>query len=144
MDNKDNYFFQLILLGKFLTPDSVPPYLKRENFPILKSVIDRIEVYNGITTDILKRDGAGSFNKFSLSNIFEWMENEVFNAVMREVIELSRPESRLCFRYTLAKARELDEANLEIMTSEPELAKELHLQDRSFMYESFHVYSLNK
>lgn len=144
VDNRQNYFFQLILLGKFLTPDSVPPYLKKENFPILKECIDRIEVYRGITTDILKRDGAGSFSKFNLSNIFEWMENDVFNGVMREVIDLSRPGGRLCYRYTLARPRELDEANRSMLIEEPELAAELHKQDRSFMYESFHVYEVKK
>ena len=142
--NRDNYFFQLILLGKFLTPESVPPYLKRENFETLKKNIDKLRVYQGITTDILKEYGENSFSKFNMSNIFEWMEHDVFNGVMREIIAIARRNSRMCYRYTLAKPRELDEENRKVLIAEPELAEKLHFYDRSFMYESFHVYRIEK
>ena len=142
--NRDNYFFQLILLGRFLTPDSVPPYLKSENFDNLKKNIDKLRVYQGITTDILKDYGKESFSKFSMSNIFEWMEDDIFNGVIREIIDIAKENSRLCYRYTLAKPRKLDEENSKILIDEPELAKKLHDKDRSFMYESFHVYEIKK
>ncbi len=142
VDNRENYFFQLILLGKFLKPDSVPPYLMEKNFEGLKNNIHKMRVYQGVTTDILKEYGKESFSKFSLSNIFEWMENDIFNNVIREVIDIAKPESRLCYRYTLAKPRQLDEENSKLLISEPELAEKLHKQDRSFMYESFHVYKI--
>ncbi len=144
IDNRTNYFFSLILLGKFLSPKCLPPYLLSENFDKLKNNIDKIEVFQGISTDVLAKFGPESFNKFNLSNIFEWMEDDIFNHVMREFIQLAKPASRLCYRYTLAKPRSLDESNLKILKAEPELAAELHAIDRSFMYESFHVYSMNK
>lgn len=142
LDNRTNYFFSLILLGKFLSPKCLPPYLLKENFDKLKNNIDRIEVFQGISTDVLKKFGPESFNKFNMSNIFEWMEDDIFNNVMREFISLAKPNSRLCYRYTLAKPRNLDEANSKILISEPDLAAELYAIDRSFMYESFHVYRI--
>lgn len=144
IDNRTNYFFQLVLLGKFLSRDSVPPYLHRDHFAKLKQNIHKIEIYEGVLTDVLKKYGPESFDKFNLSNIFEWMENDLFNNVLREAVALARPGARACWRYTLARARELDEANKKIFISEPELAAKLHAQDRSFMYESFHVYAIEK
>jgi len=144
LDNRFNYFFSLILLGRYLNEKALPPYLLRENFTKLKSNIGNIEVFFGISTDVLKKYGPESFNKLNLSNIFEWMEDDIFNNVMREFIELSKPETRLCYRYTLAKPRNLDEANSRILISEPGLAAELFAIDRSFMYESFHVYRIGK
>lgn len=144
IDNRTNYFFSLILLGKFLSPKCLPPYLLKENFDKLKNNIDKIEVFHGISTDVLKKFGPDSFNKFNMSNIFEWMEDDLFNNVMREFIDLAKPGSRLCYRYTLARPRNLDEKNSKILISEPELAAELFAIDRSFMYESFHVYRIDK
>lgn len=144
LDNRGNWFFQLVLLGKFLSRESVPPYMLEANFSKLKENIDRIEVFRGVLTDVLKKYGPESFDKFNLSNITEWMEEEVFNGVMREVIALARPGARFNLRYTLARARNLDEANSRVMIPEPDLAARLHAQDRSFMYESFHVYRIEK
>lgn len=144
IDNRTNYFFSLILLGNFLSPKCLPPYLLKENFGALKNNIDKIEVFYGISTDILAKLGPESFNKFNLSNIFEWMEDDIFNNVMREFIKLAKPSSRLCYRYTLAKPRSLDESNLKILKPQLSLASELHAIDRSFMYESFHIYTIDK
>lgn len=144
LDNRQNYFFALILLGKYLSYEAMPPYLLEENYAKLKANIDRIEPYTGISTDVLAKFGREYFTKLNLSNIFEWMENEIFNNVMREFIEMSKDGARLCYRYTLARPRELDEANSKILISEPELAEKLFSIDRSFMYESFHVYHVKK
>lgn len=144
LDNRGNWFFQLVLLGKFLSRDSMPPYMLAKNFDALKANIGRIEVYRGVLTDVLRKYGPESFDKFNLSNITEWMEEEVFNGVMREVISLARPGARFNLRYTLARARALDAENSRVMIPEPELAARLHAQDRSFMYESFHVYRVEK
>ncbi len=142
IDNRTNYFFSLILLGSFLSLKCLPPYLLKENFERLKNNIDKIEVFHGISTDVLDKFGPESFDKFNLSNIFEWMEDGVFNNVMREFIKLSKPGARICYRYTLAKSRNLDERNSKILKAEPEFAAGLHAIDRSFMYESFHIYAI--
>lgn len=144
LDNKDNYFFALILLGKFFSREAVPPYLMAKNFSALKKNINKIEVFQGILTDVLKKYGENSFDKFNLSNIFEWMEDDIFNNVMGEVISLAADKARLCYRYTLAQPRNLYESTLKNLTAEPELAEKLHKMDRSFMYESFHVYEVKK
>ncbi len=144
LDNRTNWFFQLILLGRFLSRESVPPYLLAANYPKLKANLHKLEVFEGVLTDVLKRYGPGSFDKFNLSNITEWMEEPLFNDVMREVAELARPGARCNLRYTLARPRAFDEANKRIFIPEPELAAKLHALDRSFMYESFHVFRIEK
>ena len=70
------------------------------------------------------------------------MEHDFFNGVIRELIDLSRPGARLCWRYTLARPRQLDAANSDRLIAEPDLAGRLFAIDRSFIYESFHVYRL--
>lgn len=140
--NPDNYFVALMLLGGHFSRRAMSPYLLSENFPILKQNIGRLEIFLGTVGDCLKKWGPRSFDKFNLSNIFEWMDHEVFNGVIREVLALSRPGARMCWRYTLARPRQLDAENARRLVAEPDLAARLFAQDRSFIYESFHVYHL--
>lgn len=140
--NPDNYFMCLLMLGGHYHEKGMSPYLLRENFPKLKNNIGRLEIFMGTIGDVLKKDGPGSYDRFNLSNIFEWMTNEVFNGIMREVIDLARPGSRMAWRYTFARPRELDAQNLDRLVYEPELSDELFKIDRAFIYESFHAYHL--
>ena len=140
--NPDNYFMCLLLLGGHYHEKGMSPYLLRENYPKLKKNIDRLEIFQGTIDDVLKKDGPASYDRFNLSNIFEWMTNEVFNGIIREVLELARPGTRMAWRYTFARPRELDAQNLDRLVYEPELSEQLFQQDRAFIYESFHVYHL--
>ncbi len=140
--NPDNYFMSLLMLGAHYHEKGMSPYLLRENFPKLKKNIGALEIYKGTIGDVLKKEGPASYDRLNLSNIFEWMTNEVFNSIIRECIELSRPGARMAWRYTLARPRELDAENLSRLEYEPELSDKLFKQDRAFIYESFHVYHL--
>jgi len=140
--NPDNFFMSLMLLGGHFSRDAMSPYLLEKNFQKLKNNISRLEIFLGTIADVLSKYGTASFDKFNLSNIFEWMTNEFFNGVIRDVISLARPKARLCYRYTLARPRVLDFENQAKLVGEPELAKSLFEKDRSFIYESFHVFQL--
>lgn len=140
--NPDNYFMALMFLGGHFSRDAMAPYLLEANFPLMKKNIGNLEIYLGTCGDVLGKYGRGAFHKLNLSNIFEWMDNEFFNGVMREVIDLCAPGGRLCYRYTLAKPRQLDARNLERLVLEPEESERLFKIDRSFIYESFHVFHL--
>lgn len=140
--NPDNYFMSLLMLGGHYNEKGMSPYLLRENYPKLKKNIGALEIYKGTIGDVLKKEGPASFDRLNLSNIFEWMTNEVFNSIIRECVELSRPGARMAWRYTLARPRELDAENLSRLEYEPELSDKLFKQDRAFIYESFHVYHL--
>ena len=142
--NPDNFFMSLMLLGGHYSRTAMSPYLLEENFPKMKRNIGILEIYKGILTDVLNHYGKESFDALNMSNIFEWMTNETFNGVIRELIDLARPDARTCWRYTLAKPGLLDAENSKILVSEPELAKSLFDIDRSFIYEGFHVFQIKK
>lgn len=139
----ENYFLALILLGAYTDADQVPPYLKAENFEKMRANIDRIENRLGTLQTVLDSNGKGSIDRFNLSNIFEWFDEDKFNEVMRDVIALGTPNARLCYRYTLARPQRLQGENARKLTSEPSLADSLFREDRAFMYESFHVYRMS-
>lgn len=140
--NQDNFFMCLILLGGHMHEEAMSPYLLRKNYPKLQQNIDKLEVFKGTIGDVLKKDGPKNYDKFNLSNIFEWMDDELFNSIIDEVIEMARPGSRMAWRYTLASPRNLNSKNSALLQYEPELSDKLFKQDKAFIYESFHVYHL--
>lgn len=140
--NPDNWFMSLILLGAHYHKRGVSPYLLEENYPILKEHINKLHIYKGTVEDVLKKWGSDYIDYFNMSNIFEWMTNEEFNEIIRQIIKLGTSNARMAWRYTLARPRELDASNLSKLQYEPELSKKLFKQDRAFIYESFHVYHI--
>lgn len=140
--NPDNFFMALMLLGGHYSRKAMSPYLLEENYPKMKANIGRLEVYMGTVNDVLNKYGPQSFDRLNMSNIFEWMDHDFFNGVINDMVTLSRPGTRMAWRYTLARPRQLDATNQARLVSEPELARRLFDIDRSFIYESFHVYHL--
>ncbi|NJM16247.1 MAG: DUF3419 family protein [Bacteroidales bacterium] len=86
---QQNYFLQFILTGKFNT--SLPHYAREQNFLQIKSAIDRISTFHGMVEDVFNEHGG--FNKFNLSNIFEYMSPAMFAAVSRQLVINSAAES---------------------------------------------------
>lgn len=139
----ENYFLSLIFLGAYTARDQVQPYLKPENYEIIRKNVSRLENRLSTLDGVLKEYGPSSISKFNLSNIFEWFDEKTFNGIFSQALDLAKPSARLCYRYTLARPQSFDEANRQRLQGEPELAHELHQQDRAFMYESFHVYQVS-
>jgi S-adenosylmethionine-diacylglycerol 3-amino-3-carboxypropyl transferase len=90
---QNNYFLQFILTGKFNT--SLPNYARKDAFEKIKSNIERITIYNGLAEAAFKE--FQGFNKFNLSNIFEYMSPEIFRSVSESLVENGQPGSRYAY-----------------------------------------------
>jgi hypothetical protein len=66
---KGNYFLSLYLLGKYRDDQEVPAYLKKENYDIIKSRIDRIQIHTAEAQSWLDSMPPHSVDCFALSNI---------------------------------------------------------------------------
>ena len=75
----------LYLLGKYSNEKEVPGYLKKENFELIKSRVDRIKIITADAQGWLDSMPAESINCFALSNICELMSerdtHRLFSAV---------------------------------------------------------------
>lgn len=88
-----NYFLQFILKGQFET--QLPHYARKENYELIKSRIDRLTVFEGLAEDAFQE--FSGFNKFNLSNIFEYMPPELFQSVAQNFTDNSAPGSRFVY-----------------------------------------------
>jgi len=137
-----NYFLAQYLLARYRSEDAVPAYLLRENLPVVRERLDRIELVTSPAQEFLDRQPDASIDCFSLSNICELMSPHETGRFFAEVARSAKPGARICFR-NLIVPRGVP-ANLQ---SEIKLLKELSLdliaRDRSFVYSHVRAFVVN-
>ncbi len=135
---KDNYFLAYILLGRFLDPEHLPPYLLKANYEAIKSRLDRIEMVNSDASDFFRSLPDGTISQFNFSNIFEWMPPGAFEALLRESIRVARNGAVMTYRNLLVP-RSMPGSLARWIEPQPMLAQTLHQADRAFIYRAYQV-----
>ena len=126
-----NFFLEYILNGKF--GENLPHYARAENFDVIKSNIDKLIVFEGFAEDAFKE--YHSFNKFNLSNIFEYMDEDLFKATSDNLIENSNKNSRFAY-WNLMVERKMSSISEELSLQKMESEK-LQRIDKGFFYKGF-------
>lgn len=133
-----NYFLSQYLLGRYISSDAVPDYLKIDKLPIIRERLDRIEI---ITADakmwLAGRRHPASIDAFSLSNICELMNSEDTAFTFEQVARTARSGARVCFR-NLMVPRDVPAA----LVSRIRLRESLLQRDRSFVYSRVNAYDV--
>lgn len=132
-----NYFLAQYLLGRYISTDAVPDYLKPDKLPIIRERLDRIEVITADAKMWLAGHPPASIDAFSLSNICELMNGEDTAFTFEEVARAARPGARLCFR-NLMVPRDVPAA----LASRIRLRESLLQRDRSFVYSRVNAYDV--
>lgn len=124
--NDQNPYLQLIVFNKF---KALPPYLEKENFDIIKSRIDRLEIKKIDLKSQLNSDEKYDF--MYLSDVFEYMSEEETQIISKDVYNSLNFGGQVIFFNMMNKRR---------LTSP---LKEMRLnqdKDRAFYYTSCYLY----
>lgn len=140
---KGNYFLSLYLLGKYCNEEEVPAYLKKENFDIIKSRVDRIMITTAEAQGWIDSMPDKSIDCFALSNICELMSEKDTNRLFTGVFRTARNESRIIFR-NLMIPREVPETLKDNIVKNESLSRTLYDNDRSFVYGKVATYTVHK
>jgi S-adenosylmethionine-diacylglycerol 3-amino-3-carboxypropyl transferase len=133
MPVESNYFLAQYLLAHYRSEEAVPAYLLRENLPIVRERLDRIEIVTSDAQSWLGRQPNASIDAFSLSNICELMSPMETDRLFTEVTRSARGGARICFRNLIVPRGVPESLQSEIVLKE-ELSRDLSAQDRSFVY----------
>jgi S-adenosylmethionine-diacylglycerol 3-amino-3-carboxypropyl transferase len=136
LDPADNPYLHWILTG---THGAALPYaLQETQFETIRSRLDRIEWHQLCVEDYLARYPEARFDAFNLSDIFEYMSRQDYEALLLQIIAAANSGARLAYWNMLvprARPRRLA-GRLRPLT---ELAKGLYARDRAFFYRDFIV-----
>ena len=140
LDPSTNPFLQYILFGRYLDLEHGHPYLAPQHFETLRDRLDRLEVVNAEMEQYLGTCEPGAFTGFNLSDIFEWMSDDLHERVYRAIVRTAAPDATLAYWNNLVP-RSAPRSLLDsgAVTTDRDLAVRLHDADRSFLYRDFHV-----
>ncbi len=129
--NAFNPYFSYIIRGGY-SPQSLPVYLRRENFDIIRRNIDRITLVHGDMSSV-PCDNADFAN---LSDIFEYMSEEEFSAEAARLTDMLGDGGRAAY-WNMQNRRYIscDELQLDSV-----LSQELFRQNNSWFYRDFLLY----
>ena len=129
----DNPYLSYILLNNF--DYALPHYAKEENFNLISKNIDALEIKTGTINEISKNSGI-KFDCFNLSDIFEYMDKNLFKNVSNQLLEASNKGAKFCYWNMLADRR-ISEIMPENFEYKKELSQKLYLKNRAFFYKRF-------
>lgn len=130
---RDNHFVEYALTGTYRDPRRLPPYLLERNFERLRACADRIVIRTASVEATLATAPAGAYSAFYLSDIFEWMPPDRHEAVLHDLVRVSRDGARVLAYENLVSHRSPERVDGAI-SIEHELQERLRQSDRSFLY----------
>lgn len=136
LDPADNPYLHWILTG---THGAALPYALREaQFDKIRGRIDRIEWHLLSIEEYLERFPEARFDAFNLSDIFEYMSPENYQALLERLLGAANPRARLAYWNMLAP-RKCPSDLADRLRSLDELAADLYARDKAFFYGDFIV-----
>jgi len=139
---KENYFLAYILLGNYLE-NNFPPYLKSENYDLIRTRINRIESITSGCIEYFRLLPPGSISKFNFTNIFEWMSLDEFSDLLKETVRVAKSGAIITYRNHLVTRHRPENMADQIIPDE-KLSAELHDRDLSFIYKAYVVERIEK
>lgn len=134
-----NYFWHQIIFGKYFSNVFCPDYLLEKNFSLLKKKADVIEIFDCSLLDFLKSRDDNSINKFSLSDVIEFISPKKAGKLWAEIIRTAKNGSLISYRSfapNLLPPKEFSSSFRYLADS----SKEFSLKERTASYSN--VYQL--
>ncbi len=129
----NNPYVNYILLNNF--DYALPHYAKEENFDIIKQNIDTLEIRTGTINEVATNSGI-KFDGFNLSDIFEYMDKDLFKEVSSQLLSVSNIGAKYCY-WNMMVDRRISEILPENFEYKKELSQKLYLKDKAFFYKDF-------
>ncbi len=129
-----NFILHFNLNGNF--GQLLPHYLQRENYENIRSNIDRLKIMEGYAQDTIST--YGNFDGMNLSNIFEYMDEQLFRETAVALINGINKGGRLAY-WNLMVPRRISALLSGTVEYKQELSSSLSKIDKGFFYKQFIV-----
>ncbi len=136
LDPADNPYLHWILTG---THGSALPYALQERyFETIRNRIGKIEWHLLSIEDYLAQHPGVRFDAFNLSDIFEYMSADNYEALLDRLVAACNPRARLAY-WNMLVPRKRPQSMSDHLRPLDELARRLYAQDKAFFYRDFIV-----
>ena len=134
LDASKNPYLHWVLRGYH--NQALPLAWREENFDTIKNRLERLDIRQGSLEEFI--DSGEKADGFNLSDIFEYMSEEVFNSVYASILSASNPGARLIY-WNMMVPRRMPPQFAEHVTRKIEDETEGKSADKAFFYSDFVV-----
>lgn len=127
-----NYFLYYILNNNF-SEEFLPHYVREENYENVKANLNKLEIFNGLIGDACEM--YEDCTHFNLSDIYEYMNEELFRDVTDELINKSAKNAVFAY-WNLMIPRSMASVHSARISNNPELSTSLKKKDHGYFYDS--------
>jgi S-adenosylmethionine-diacylglycerol 3-amino-3-carboxypropyl transferase len=142
---QDNYFaYQALSRSYGPTGFALPPYLEAASYPVLRRLVDRVEIRHQTMTETLERESTGGLDGYVLLDAQDWMTPAQLTRLWQQIDRTGSAHARVICRTAGAASpvdRHLPEYLRQRWRRLDALSAELFAMDRSAVYGGFHVYA---
>ena len=139
LDPSTNPYLHWILTGRH--GPALPLALRAEHFETIRENLDRLVWRRTSLEGFLATQPDGQFRRFALSNLFEYVPEPHYHALLEELVRVGRPGGRLAYWNLFVKRNRPDYLACQLKSCEL-LAQALHEVDKTFFYNQFVVEEL--
>lgn len=136
LDPADNPYVQWILTGGHQS--ALPLALRPESFDRIRNNLDRLEWRVASLEEVVAATPPGSFDKYNLSDIFEYVSPAHYEQLLGAIARTGRAGGRLAYWNMLAPRRRPPALGHRLRPLD-DLARRLHALDKAFFYGAFVV-----
>ena len=130
---QQNEFLEFIWTGTF--ERNLPHYVRAGNYERIRTNIRRLHTFEGLAEAAFREHG--HFDRFNLSNIFEYMPANVFASVASDLVDHANAGARLAY-WNLMVPRQLSSVDGRLVHDEA-MSAQLTKRDKGFFYRAFFV-----
>lgn len=94
---RDNFYLHYVFRRTYPSAEVCPAWLRRSSLPVLRDRVDRLRIETGELERFIFSQPDDSLDCFNFSNLFDWVSQDVFERLMREVVRVARSGARLCY-----------------------------------------------
>jgi S-adenosylmethionine-diacylglycerol 3-amino-3-carboxypropyl transferase len=131
---QENFILRYALSGRF--DHLLPHYLQQENYDMIRSNISRLHLKHGFAQAAINEHG--SFDCMNLSDIFEYMDMDLFRETAQTLIDATRKDGRLAY-WNLMVPRKMSQLFPADLACYHTLSENLTAMDKGFFYKEFIV-----
>jgi S-adenosylmethionine-diacylglycerol 3-amino-3-carboxypropyl transferase len=130
---QDNYYLKFIMKGSF--EETLPHYLRPENYEAIKANLDKLHLRLGLLEDVIEDI---PFDYLNLSNIFEYMDQENFSRAAQKIAAHVSPGGAIAY-WNLMVPRSISGLQPGHFSNDEVFCKALQAKDKCFFYNRFIV-----
>ncbi|HKI44115.1 MAG TPA: DUF3419 family protein [Balneolales bacterium] len=130
---RENYLLQFLFLGNVIYYEALPDFLQESGVTIIRLRHNNIHYHNLSYSDIIRNSPEGTYNKFALSNVCDWLQEEEFADLLQLIAKKADSNSKALLRY-IYNIHPIPEELDETIITNPSKGEELRRKDRFPFY----------